>query len=429
MVETFTPAGCGGRHRRSLAVALFTLGAITGAAAVGALAGALGALIPGNRWRIAVAIGIVGVAFAREAGLARIPVPGLKRQVPEAWRRRFPLAVWSTGYGLILGAGLGTYQPVATLWATLAAIVATGHAALGALCMAGFGLARGIMVGVPVAALVARSRPGRSPLRRANLTVLAAVMAALVPQAARGQAAALAGTADPTVSAGATAVTVYAADGPSVLVNPPGQAPITISGVREPSLSTDAIAVVTPAGVEVRFWRTGQVVLAVPGATRPALAGRSLTFVRRSAAGSSLVLRDISTGAETVLARAGRGVDLGRAALSGRLVTWHEQSGRTSRIMLRTIGGTRTTVVAQTRRRYQVGFPSLARGRLVWVESDAERSWLVTRRVGTTRGRVIATGAPGEIFTTTATDGTRAWVTGWRLPDASVRVVSVPLAN
>jgi len=428
MVDTLTPAGCGGRHRRTLAIALFTLGAIAGAAAVGAVAGFVGWLLPGDRARLAVGVVIVGLALLRESGLVRLPVPAVQRQVPESWRRRLPLPVWTTGYGAILGTGLGTFQPVATIWATLAAIVAVGDPLIGAACMAAFGLARGVMVRVPVTTMMGISRPGRAPLRLANTVVLTLVMVALTPHVATAQAPiALVGQADPAVTAGATAATVHTPGATAVVVTPTGGAAITIPDAREPALSNGALAITTPRGVEVRLWRTGQVVLTVPNAHRPALAGRYLAYVQPTSAGSRLVVRDLTTRTVRVLARVGHKVDLGRPSISGRLVVWHEASGLRSRILLRRIGSSGTRVITQTQRRWQATAPSIARGRLVWIESDAERSWLVTRRVNATRSRVIATSVRGQMFTTTATDGVRAWATSWRFATTTARIVAARL--
>src|SRR5690349_10890415 len=120
MIATITPAGCGGRHRHLAAAALFTFGAIAAAALLGAAAGLAGALV-GGRTAAAVAVTVAVLAAVRETALRRLPLPQLRRQVPERWRRELPLAVWPAAYGAGLGGGLLTFQPVATLWVALAA--------------------------------------------------------------------------------------------------------------------------------------------------------------------------------------------------------------------------------------------------------------------------------------------------------------------
>ena len=70
MVETITPAVCGGRHRHRVAVALFAVSAILAAAALGAALGAIGSHLDQD-----VALAVVGVlallGALREAGWLR----------------------------------------------------------------------------------------------------------------------------------------------------------------------------------------------------------------------------------------------------------------------------------------------------------------------------------------------------------------------
>ena len=119
MVETFTPAVCGSRRRQRLAV-----GAVAASALVGAALGAVGALLGTQLAFLVAALALL--AAAREAGIVRLPLPQLRRQVPERWRSELPLPVWSVGYGIGLGLGFVTFQPVATFWVACAAAVALG---------------------------------------------------------------------------------------------------------------------------------------------------------------------------------------------------------------------------------------------------------------------------------------------------------------
>ncbi|HTI33922.1 MAG TPA: hypothetical protein VL422_09625, partial [Miltoncostaea sp.] len=148
MVETVTPAVCGGRHRHRTALALFGVGAIAAAAALGAVLGALGDLL--DRDAALAVVGVVAlVAALREAGWLRLPLPGLARQVPERWRRGWPLPAWSLGYGAGLGAGFLTHQVVATFWVAAAGALAIGDPLVSALVLAPFGLGRALMVTLP----------------------------------------------------------------------------------------------------------------------------------------------------------------------------------------------------------------------------------------------------------------------------------------
>src|SRR4029453_1006927 len=147
MVETFTPAVCGSKRRQRIALAGFATGAIAVAALVGALLGALGALI-GREVALVVA-GLAMLAAAREAGLLPIPLPQVRRQVPERWRVELPLPLWSIGYGAGLGAGFLTFQPVATFWVACAAAVALANPAAAAACFAAYGAGRAFMARWP----------------------------------------------------------------------------------------------------------------------------------------------------------------------------------------------------------------------------------------------------------------------------------------
>ena len=68
MIETITPAVCGGRNRHRVAVAAFTVGAITAAALLGGVLGLLGAAV-GAREAVLAAAALAAVAAARDAGL------------------------------------------------------------------------------------------------------------------------------------------------------------------------------------------------------------------------------------------------------------------------------------------------------------------------------------------------------------------------
>ena len=184
MVETITPAGCGSRRRYRIALALFALGALLASAALGALLGLLGAGLD-RTLALAVVAALALVAAAREIGLLPGPVPGGRGQVPERWRREWPLPAWWLAYGAGLGLGLLTRLPVTTFLVACAGALALGDPAVSAACLALFGLGRALMVMLPtmrradpaasVGRLAARSRLVR-PVNALALVAVAALV-------------------------------------------------------------------------------------------------------------------------------------------------------------------------------------------------------------------------------------------------------------
>ena len=76
--------------------------------------------------------------------VVRVPVPQLRRQVPDWWRTFFgrPLAAFLYGAGL--GVGFLTFLGHGTLVVVTVGAASTGRPLIGALVMAPFGLARGL---------------------------------------------------------------------------------------------------------------------------------------------------------------------------------------------------------------------------------------------------------------------------------------------
>jgi hypothetical protein len=147
MVETITPVVHGGSWRRwAASLTLHVLGAGLSAGALGAALGGAGALL-GAPWGPAgaVTVGIIALLYAAHAlaGLP-VPVPELRRQVPEQWRSDFSPNVASFLYGLGLGLGFATYLRFGTLVAVAAAATASGRPTTGALVLLPFGLARSL---------------------------------------------------------------------------------------------------------------------------------------------------------------------------------------------------------------------------------------------------------------------------------------------
>jgi len=146
MVETISPVVYGTRTRWLGALALHAAGATATAAAFGALVAATASAL-GAPWGRAGAVLVVAIAAAyllRELTGIRVPVPQLRRQVPDWWRTYFGRPVAAFLYGAGLGVGFFTFLGHGTLMAVTVGAAATGRPVWGALVMAPFGLARGL---------------------------------------------------------------------------------------------------------------------------------------------------------------------------------------------------------------------------------------------------------------------------------------------
>jgi methylamine utilization protein MauE len=189
MVETITPVVHGGRKSRwALVLGLHVAGAAAAAGTFGAALGTVGSAL-GAPWGAAglAAIASVGVLYlAREAFGLPVPVPQLRRQVPDWWRTFFPFAPAALLYGMGLGVGFFTFLAHGTLVVVSASALASGRPALGAALLAPFGLARGLSAVVAMrvrtneegAALVGRLADAatRPAWRVAHVTALAAIV-------------------------------------------------------------------------------------------------------------------------------------------------------------------------------------------------------------------------------------------------------------
>src|SRR5262245_11620583 len=221
MAETITPVVHGGSRRAwAVSLSVHVVGAAVSAAALGAVLGGLGALL-GAPWGRAGAIAVAaaaGIYVVAELGI-RMPVPQLRRQVPDWWRTFFPPRIAAFLYGSGLGPGFLTYLTHGTLAVVALAAAATGRPLLGALLVAPFGLARGLSlivardVRTPHAGAELVDRLGRSSSRVgwrvANAAALGAVGAFALIRAssfgAPGEVGALAAAAL-TVTFGASAI-------------------------------------------------------------------------------------------------------------------------------------------------------------------------------------------------------------------------------
>ncbi len=146
MVETISPVVYGTRTRWVGALVLHAVGATATAAGFGALVAAAAAMLgaPWGRAGGAIVAAVAVLYLVRELAGIRVPVPQLRRQVPDWWRTYFgrPLAAFLYGAGL--GIGFFTFLGHGTLVVVTVGAASTGRPLWGALAMAPFGLSRGL---------------------------------------------------------------------------------------------------------------------------------------------------------------------------------------------------------------------------------------------------------------------------------------------
>jgi hypothetical protein len=435
MVETFTPAVCGSRNRQRLALALFAVAALAASAALGALLGLAGDALGARRALLGAAV-LALLAAAREAGLISLPLPQVRRQVPERWRSELPLPVWSLGYGSGLGAGFLTFQPVATFWIACAGAVALADPLMAAICLSLFGLGRSLMAAAPLhsrrdpTSLVEALADGRRTLARANAAVLAlfAVLLFAAPAGAATRTALMTGF-DPSASGGALAHARLSEGVSRVVVRPPGEPALEWSVAASPSIDGDLLAYVDEAGIRVVNWRTQEQVALVPGAvSKPALDWPLLAYKREGSTREALMLANLTDPAAPVqrrIVRTARSNDLGRPSLARGRLAWHLVTPKDSSIVVQTLSTGRRKVVARTK----IGLlanPSLSGRRVVWVDERSTGSRLLARRLD--RRRVVtlwSLSGRGRLFWTTALAGRKAYVTRWYPSTLGARLVRV----
>ncbi len=404
-------------------------------AALGALLGLAGSALD-RTVALAVVAALALVAAAREIGLIPGPVPGARGQVPERWRRDWPLPVWSLAYGAGLGVGLLTRLPVTTFLVACAGALAIGDPLVSAACLVPFGVGRALMVILPTmrnadpAAAVGRLAARSRLVRPANAAALVAVAVLVGASPALGQAppAGPRGGYDPAAWGDVVAeARLDPLAGPSVQVRPPGAPPVGFAGGRSPALHGDLLAYADAGGIRVVRWTTGEQIARLEGPyDAPALEWPLVAYRVQVPNGAEfLEVADLTTGERRGIAGARPNADIGRPALRAGLIAWHISTGRRSQVRLRPVaaGPQRSKVIASSRTGLVVN-PSIARGRILWVEQRGAISYLRLRRISRGGVRTLATlRGPSEILWTTALGDTQAYATRWNPTAGRARIV------
>jgi hypothetical protein len=200
MIGVIGPLVQGKRELRGTgkSIALFTLGAMAGAALTGAVIGVIAGAVRLS-WDVpALAVGVVGCLLViADLGTFGLRTPTLMRQTCSTWyREEGKQSVWAL-WGFDLGLGFSTIRLSSLYWLMVLFVAAFVPPALAPVVLACYGLGLGVAFG---AALYAQARstptPGASPglgllnaasrVRLASVAFLGLVSIAIVISGASG---------------------------------------------------------------------------------------------------------------------------------------------------------------------------------------------------------------------------------------------------
>jgi hypothetical protein len=168
MLARIHPLGERARDRRwGVTVGAYVVASTVAAAALGALLGGAGGLLPlGTGTTAALVVVLAAVALAFDLRLGGLRLPTVHRQVDENWLGRYRGWVVGVGFGAQLGLGVVTIVNTAAVYLALALALLTGSVAAGALIGTTFGLVRALLI--LVVGRVRRPDQLRTALRRVH---------------------------------------------------------------------------------------------------------------------------------------------------------------------------------------------------------------------------------------------------------------------
>jgi hypothetical protein len=430
VAETVAPVVHGVR-RWLVAVAAFAAGSVAAGAALGwALGWASGRAGGGGEHGAWAAVAVVAAYAASEAGFVHLPVPQLRRQVPQRWREVLPLPATALLYGAGLGVGFVTYVPVATL-AAVAAAVALSDPGAGMIALGAFGAGRALVLVLATAGLRdwdaaadrfelaggwLRDRGG--VLRTANAGAMAALAGLLAATATPAAAVAAVEldlgshhVADPSPGPGHVLAWDQVTGGVV-------QGKLRVNGVvhdlpgKTPDVDGTRVVVDTGATFQIIDTGTLAVMRTLPlKGTEPALFGHWLVY-RRVTSRRRIVLYNVGTNQSRVIASVKARSDLGEPDISGPRVVYSVTGRGRSSIRIYRIDKGVTKRVLQTPI-WAYSHPSVGGSTVVYVRQGKSGAavWRLDLPTGHTR-RVyrIPHGTRGALWST-ATTGTATYFT------------------
>ncbi|HWT95802.1 MAG TPA: hypothetical protein VN238_22570 [Solirubrobacteraceae bacterium] len=401
-----------GRTMTFWACVAFVPGALVGGMLTFGALGAVGALLGGGD--AALIAGAVVAAAAALAELAGLKIaPQIRRQVPEHWRRTWPLPLAAAGYGVLLGLGFTTFVLTFAVWALAGVSLAVGSVGTGVAIGLAFAAGRCLPVvvlaphaqkplGYRATELMAERPAILRTFRLADALALAVVAVALTAQTSHAATRAFVDrAADPSV-AGAELAYDVPGTAPGVLRS--GTGIFDVPGSERVAIGGGMLATVAGTRVTVAERATGTVRAAfdAPGVDAIAVSDAYVAVRRtRGSRGSrdTIEVAALADGARRTVATAQAPAQLGRPALDGARLVFHVAGRQESRIDLVDLAATgdaaRRTLRRDTRTTY--ANPSLLGDRLLFVQTTQYEQRLVLASVsGSARsaGRKLLAIAP-----------------------------------
>jgi hypothetical protein len=402
MISTIGEHG-GSRRLKLAACAAFVPGALAGGAVTFGLAALAGSLLGGGTVAIAFAAVVAGLGALAEAAGVKI-APQIRRQVPESWRRTWPLPLAVAAYGVLLGLGFTTFVLTFAVPALTGVALGVGDVATGVLMGLAFGAGRALPVvviapfataplGLRATELMAE-RPGiLRGFRAADALALGAcaVVLAAGGDVAQARTTTLAAPASDPSAAGADLAWSVPGGTSGYFTQGGRQVPIQAG---RPAVGGAHLAVIVDGFVRVARRDTGEEVLAFPAPRADAVAVSDRWVVyRRVGTRQQLVALPIAGGAERVIAQVSAPAQVGRPALDGDRAVFHVAGRVLSRI-------DEANLVTRTRRslrrsgRALFSNPSLLGNRLLYVQTTPYSQSLRLGSRTSKGGRVLMRIAP-----------------------------------
>ena len=151
MLSSITPMTEAGRGNRfNVTAAWFIVGGILGGLSLGLLAAlaavGVGALGLSDTALVGIAATLAVITASIDLGIGGIELPIFKRQVNDAWLRRYRSWAYGAGFGWQIGFGVATYIMTAGVFLTIGLAVLTASPVQAVVIGLTFGLVRGSAV-------------------------------------------------------------------------------------------------------------------------------------------------------------------------------------------------------------------------------------------------------------------------------------------